>query len=67
MDTPNALQNKFLFETMTHFGRMGREDLRSLRKKSLKVATDNDRHRYVAMAYNKADKTHHGIDSKEKP
>ena len=31
------------------------------------MATDNDGHRYVAMAYNEADKTHHGVDSKEKP
>ena len=31
------------------------------------MATDNKGHRYVAMAYNEADKTHHGVDLKEKP
>ena len=67
VDTPNTLQNKVLFDIMTHFGRRGREGLRSLGKKSFKVATDNDGHRYVAMAYNEADKTHHGVDSKERP
>ena len=40
VDTPNALQNKVLFDTMTHFGQTGRESLRSLRQKSFKVATD---------------------------
>ena len=66
VDTPNTLQNKVLFDIMTHFGRRGREGLRSLGKKSFKVATDNDGHRYVAMAYNEADKIHHGVDSKKK-
>ena len=31
------------------------------------MATDNEGHRYVAMTYNEADKTHHGVNSKEKP
>ena len=33
IDTPNTLQNKVLFDIMTHFGRRGREGLRSLVKK----------------------------------
>ena len=41
--------------------------MRSLRQNSFKVAIDNEGHSYVAMRYNAADKTHHGIDSKERP
>ncbi len=67
IETPQSLQNKVLFDIMTHFGRRGREGLRSLKPSSFKVATDGDGHRYVAMSYNESDKTHHGIDSKEKP
>ena len=33
VDTPNTLQNKVLFDIMTHFGRRGREGLRSLGEK----------------------------------
>ena len=32
VDTPNTLQNKVLFDIMTHFWRRGREGLRSLVK-----------------------------------
>ena len=52
---------------MTHFGRRGREGLRSLKPESFKFATDSEGHRYVAMSFNEADKTRHGVDSKEKP
>ena len=65
-ETPQTLQNKVFFDIMTHFGRRGMEGLRSLKTTSFKFVTDSDGHRYVAMAYNEADKTHHGVDSKEK-
>ncbi|MEW8548360.1 MAG: DUF3504 domain-containing protein [Candidatus Thiodiazotropha sp.] len=66
-ETPQTLQNKIFFDIMSHFGRRGREGLRSLKPTSFKFQTDNEGHRYVAMAYNEADKTHHGVDSREKP
>ena len=66
-ETPQTLQNKVFFDIMTHFRRRGREGLWSLKPTSFKFVTDSDGHRYVAMAYNEADKTHHGVDSKEKP
>lgn len=65
--TPQTLQNKVLFDIMTHFGRRGREGLRSLKPGSFKFVTDSEGHRYVAMTFNEADKTHHGADSREKP
>ena len=66
-ETPQTLQNKVLFDIMTHFDRRGREGLRALKPDSFKFATDSEGHRYVAMAYNEADKTHHGVDSRERP
>ena len=66
-ETPETLQNKVFFDIMTHFGRRGREGLRSLKPTSFKFVTDSNGHHYVAMAYNEADKTHHGVDLKEKP
>ena len=66
-ETPQTLQNKVFFDVMSHFGRRGREGLRSLHPSSFKCVNDSDGHRYVAMAYNESDKTHHGVDSKEKP
>ena len=51
---------------MSHFGKRIREGLRSLNPSSFKCVNDSDGLRYVAMAYNETDKTHHGVDSREK-
>ena len=51
---------------MTHLGPGGR-GVRSLRHNSFKVASDNESHRYVAMTYKAANKTHRGMESKAMP
>ena len=66
LSNPKCLQNKVLFDIMSHFGRRGREGLRSLKKNSFKIVTDGEGHRYLTMTFNESDKTHHGIDSREK-
>ena len=66
LDNPKSLQNKVIFDIMTHFGRRGREGPRALNKASFKLSTDTDGHSYLGMTFNKSDKTHHGIDSREK-
>ncbi|MEW8548744.1 MAG: DUF3504 domain-containing protein [Candidatus Thiodiazotropha sp.] len=63
---PKTLQNKVLFDIIRHFGGRGREGLASLRKKSFVKASDSERYSYFEMSYNEADKTHHGLDSREK-
>ena len=64
-NNPRCLQNKVILDIMTHFGRRGREGLRSLKKDSFKVVADADGHMYLGMTFNESDKTHHGIDSRE--
>ena len=66
LDRPNTLQNKVLFDIIRHFGRRGREGLASLRKNSFVKAKDSEGYLYFKMSYNEADKTHHGLDSREK-
>ena len=65
INNPQYLQNKVIFDIMTHFGRRGREGLRSLKKDSFKIVNDADGHKYIGMTFNESDKTHHGIDSRE--
>ena len=65
-DQPKTLQNKVLFDIIRHFDRRGREGLSSLRKNSSKKAEDSEGYTVYKMSYNEADKTHHGIDSREK-
>lgn len=65
--TPQTLKNKVLFDIMTHFRRRGREGVRSLKPSFFQLFTDSEGHCYVAMSFNEMDKTHHGVDSREKP
>ena len=65
-DSPRTLQNKVMFDILAQFGRRGREGLNQLKKQSFAITTDSQGHRYVKMTYNEADKTHHGIDNREK-
>ncbi|XP_053377444.1 uncharacterized protein LOC128547881 [Mercenaria mercenaria] len=62
---PETLQNKVLFDIIGQFGHRGREGLRNLKKSSFVVKNDAKGRKFVQMAYNEADKTHHGIDCKE--
>lgn len=65
LDTPETLQNKIIYELIAHFGRRGREGLQSLAKDSFVFKTDVKGRQYVTLNFNEADKTHHGIDSRE--
>ena len=60
------MQNNVLFDVISQFGRRGREGLRNLKKNSFIVLHDAKNRKYVKMAFNEADKTHHGLDSREK-
>lgn len=60
-----TLQNKVMYDIISQFGRRGQEGLRSLRKDSFKNCVDAKGRHYICMAYNEADKNHHGLDSRE--
>lgn len=66
VDKPETLQNKVLFDIISQFGRRGREGLRNLQRSSFVVLHDAKGRKYVKLAYNEADKTHHGLHSKVK-
>lgn len=53
------------FEITLHFCRRGREGLRELTPKSCLLHKDDTSRDYFTMSYNEADKTHHGVDSRE--
>ncbi|XP_053376937.1 uncharacterized protein LOC128547781 [Mercenaria mercenaria] len=63
---PETLQNKVMYEIIAQFGRRGREGLQTLKKELFVIKKDVKDRRYLTMAYNEADKTHHGLDSREK-
>ena len=63
--TPETLQNKVIYELIAQFERRGREGLYNLKKDSFVFLTDVRGRKYVTLKYNEADKTHHGIDSRE--
>ena len=50
---------------MLNFGRRGQEGLDELRKSSYAKFTDDKGQVYYKMTCNEADKTHHGMDSRE--
>ena len=55
-----------MFEIIAQFGCRGREGLQILRKDSFVLAVEANGDKYIKMSYNEADKTHHGVDAKEK-
>ncbi|XP_052227915.1 uncharacterized protein LOC127842448 [Dreissena polymorpha] len=55
-----------MYEIISQFGRRGYEGLHTLTKSAFTIKTDINGKRYFAMTYNEADKTHHGLDNKEK-
>lgn len=60
-----TLLNKVMYDIISQFGRRGQEGLRNLRKDSFKTCVDAKGRQYICMAYNEADKNHHGLDSRE--
>lgn len=62
---PTSLVRKVWFEITLHFCRRGREGLRELTPKSFLLHKDDTGREYFTMSYNEADKTHHGVDSRE--
>lgn len=65
LDKPETLQNKVFWDVLLHFGRRGQEGLHDLKSNSYVKCTDNAGHQYYKMAYNEANKTQHGVNSKE--
>ena len=63
--TPMGLVRKVYFEISLHFGRRGREGLRSLTKDSFVFKTDDEGKEYVTLLYNELDKNHQVLMPKE--
>ena len=57
-DNPKSLQRKVFVELMLHFGRLGREGLRDMRKDSIVIKVDGSDKSYATMAYNELSKNH---------
>lgn len=62
VDKPETLQNKVLFDLISHFGRRGREGLRNLKKSNFIVLHDAKNRKYVTMAFNETDQN---LDTRE--
>ena len=65
LNQPQTLHNKVLFDAIRHFGSRGREGLTTFRNNIFHKATDSEGYTHYKMSYNEADKTHHGVDSRE--
>ena len=66
MTYPKGLQNKVLFDVLLHFGKMGRGQLRDLRKDSVVFETDSEGREYATLRHfkvNSADGTTEIIDT----
>ncbi|XP_033725028.1 uncharacterized protein LOC117315013 isoform X1 [Pecten maximus] len=64
-DSPTQLLRKVWFEIALHFGRRGREGLRSLKHDAFVLKSDDEGRKYFTMSFNEKDKTHSGVDSRE--
>ena len=62
---PQTLQNKVFFEMMLHFGRCGREGLRSLTKDNIMFRLDDNSCEYATIRHNELDKTRQVVQPKE--
>ena len=60
-DNPKSLQRKVFIELMLHFGRRGREGLRTMRRDSVVIKTDGSGTKYATMAYNELTKNHQSV------
>ena len=56
ISSPTTLQNKVFVNILTHFGRMGREGLREMTKKSFDQHVDDDGHKYYMKTINECTK-----------
>ena len=63
--SPTTLVRKMWLEIMLLICRRSREELRNLTSTSFILKKDDSYREYYTMAYNEADKTHHGVDSLE--
>ena len=62
LSSPTWLQMRVFVDIMMHFGRLGREGLRDLKKDSFSVLRDATGREYVYIAYNEVEKTRSGLD-----
>ena len=62
---PISLQRKVFFETCLHFGRRGREGLRSLSKTSFVFKVDDQGREFATLNFKEVEKNHRGISLKE--
>ena len=63
---PVSLQRKVFFELLLHFGRRGREGLRSLKKTDIIFQHDSEGREYATLSSNSLEKNHQGFSSRER-
>ena len=66
LDDPVSLQRKVFFEVVLHFGRRGREGLRTIRKEDIVFKVDEHGREYAMLGFNPLEKNHQGLSARER-
>ena len=65
-DNPVSLQRKVFFEVVLHFGRRGREGLRTIQKDDIIFKVDEHGTEYATLGFNALEKNHQGLSARER-